>query len=290
MKTLLAVMVMAMASAGIARAQPSVTVPRADAPDPATDPGFVVIDQTNARSGGGLEMSYIGLDSSLGDNAPTLLRFAANARYVDPALGLGGYVRVPFAYARSSSGGMSDTVTDVGNIEIGGIYSPRFDQRGTGVILRAGITLPTGESGDEALVGTLASFAAFPDLYNAMPRATTLKLGVSPVFRAGVMFARLDVGLDWNIDAKDAVLGKVLHFDAGLGADFAPFSVMFESANATVFSDRMGGSASTADVLGISARYTSAQVSPYLAVVIPLDKDISEVMSVAVTAGAQFRL
>jgi hypothetical protein len=52
----------------------------------------------------------------------------------------------------------------------------------------------------------------------------------------------------------------------------------------------MGGNASTVDVLGISARYTGAQVSPYLALVIPLDKDISEFMSVAVTAGAQFRL
>jgi hypothetical protein len=82
----------------------------------------------------------------------------------------------------------------------------------------------------------------------------------------------------------------VFHFNAGLGADFAPFSVMFESANATVFSDRMGGNSSTADVLGISARYTSGQVSPYVAVVIPLDEDLSDALSIAVTAGAQFRL
>jgi hypothetical protein len=288
MRTFLAVMVMA--SAGVARAQPGVTLPRSDAPDPTTDPGFAVIDQTNVSSGGGLEMSYIGLDSSLGEDAPTLLRFAANARYVDAARGVGGYVRLPFAYARSSSGGMSDTVTDLGNIEIGGIYSPRFNQRGTGVILRAGITLPTGESGEAATVGTIASFAAFPDLYNALPRATTLKLGLSPVFRAGAVFARLDFGLDWNLDANRAALGKVLHFDAGVGADLGPFAVMLESANATVFSEQMNGSASTADVLGISARYTSGQVSPYLAVVIPLDEDLTGFLSVAVTAGAQFRL
>jgi hypothetical protein len=185
---------------------------------------------------------------------------------------------------------MSVTLTDLGNLELGVIYSPRVNQSGTGVILRAGITLPTGESGTEAAVGTVANFAALSDVDNSLPRATTLKLGVSPVFRAGAVFARLDFGLDWNFDAKDAVVGKVIHFDAGLGAEFGQFAVMFESANATLFSDQMGRDSNTIDVLGVSARFTSGQVSPYLGVVIPLDDDLSGILSVAVTAGAQFRL
>jgi hypothetical protein len=87
MKTLLAVLVMA--SAGVARAQPGIMMPRSD-PDPTTQPGFVTIDQTDASSGVGLEMSYVGFDSDAGDNAPTLMRFAANARFVSPQSGVGG--------------------------------------------------------------------------------------------------------------------------------------------------------------------------------------------------------
>jgi hypothetical protein len=185
---------------------------------------------------------------------------------------------------------MSDTLTDVGNLEIGGIYSPRINQPGTGIILRAGLTLPTGEKGEEAEVGFVASGLALSDLYNALPRATTLKLGMSPMVRSGVVFARADLGFDWNFDAGDNLtIGKAIHYSVGVGADVGPAAVMLESENATVFSDREGGSSSTLNALAVSARYTANGVSPYLAVTLPLDEDVTELFDYSVTAGIEIR-
>lgn len=257
-------------------------------------PGFVVIDKIDASSRAGIQLSYVGLQGDAPDK-PTLLRVAAHVRYVDKATGLGGYVQVPFSYASAVGDSMSDSTTDLGNIEIGGIFAPKLDVPGIGLVLHAGVTLPTGESGDAAVVGTLESFLALPDLYNSLPRGTTIKLGVSPTFRRGIVFARLDLGLDWNVDAKDAVIGKGIHYNAGVGLDFGPAAVMLESENLSIMdqSNTTTGTQSsgvTLNALAFSARLTRGAVSPYIAVVIPLDEDISDSFTFAATAGADLRI
>jgi hypothetical protein len=249
-------------------------------------PSFVVMDQVDASSAAGLQLSYFTLPSRI-QNAPTLLRVAAQARYVDPGTGLGAYGRVPFAYAAGTGG--SKSITDVGDVEIGAIFSPRRTADGLGVILRAGITLPTGESKDSALVGTLANYLALPDLYNSLPQATTLKLGVSPVVRSGPVFARLDLGLDWNLDAKDTTIGKALHINVGVGADVGPAAVMVESTNVTLFSDRPTANSESVNAFALSVRFDARPSSPYLALVLPVDDDLKEVVGFMVTAGIEFR-
>jgi hypothetical protein len=196
---------------------------------------------------------------------------------------------VPFAYASSVNG--SDTITDVGDIELGGVFSPRLAPGGgAGVILRAGVTLPTGESQPAAAVGTLANFLAMPDLYNSLPQSTTLKFGVSPVVRSGPVFARFDLGLDWNLDAKDTTVGKALHWNIGLGADLGPAAVMLESENTTLFSDRPSVESASVDAFAISARIHGESASPYFALVLPLDQDLKDITGLMVTAGIEFRL
>src|SRR5262249_46921959 len=106
----------------------------------------------------------------------------------------------------------------------------------------------------------------------------------------GPVFARIDLGLDWNVDAKNATIGKALHFDLGLGVDLGPASVMLESENATLFSDRPSTDSVTLDALAISARLNARSVSPYVAWVIPLDQDLKDLFSFMLTAGAEFRM
>ena len=287
MKVLLAMIVVS--SSSVALAQPGAELPRrTETVDTTTQPGFVALDQIDASTAAGTELSYVRVNTGPGVENPTLLRSVVHARYVDAERGLGGYVRLPFTYLRAPGNGMVETTTDVGNLEIGGIYSPRINQSGTGIILHAGITLPTGETDEASAVGTLASFLALPDLYNALPRGTTMKLGMSPRFRAGVVFARLDFGLDWNFDAKEAVLGKAIHFDAGVGADLESLALMLESENVVLLSDEMRGS-STLSAFAVSARFTAGTVSPYLAFVVPVDHDISQFLKLAVTAGVEIR-
>jgi hypothetical protein len=301
MKTLLILTVVSGSSAAFAQptATPGVTTAGVAQPttelaaqDPAEGPGFVVIDRLDASSRAGVQLSYLGLAGDAPDK-PTLLRVLAQARYVDKATRFGGYIQVPFAYA--SAVGMSDSITDLGNIEIGGIFAPRLGVPGLGLVLHAGVTLPTGESGEAAVVGTLENFLALPELYNSLPRATTIKLGVSPLVRHGIGFARLDLGLDWNIDAKDSNVGKGIHFNAGAGLDFGPAAVMLESENLTLLDERdtsNGATSRTAtlNALAFSARLSQGPVLPYIAVVIPLDKDISDTLTFAATAGAELKI
>ena len=75
------------------------------------------------------------------------------------------------------------------------------------------------------------------------------------------MFARLDLGLDWTLDAKDSVIGKALHDHLGVGLDVGPAAVMLESENATLFSDSTSGGASN-----------QGDACPYLAWVLPVDR------------------
>jgi hypothetical protein len=261
------------------------------APDPTAGPGFVVIDKLDASSRAGVQLSYIGLKGDIPDK-PTLLRVAAHARYVDKALGLGGYVQVPFAYA--SAVGNTSSTTDLGDLEIGGIFAPRLSVPGFGLVLHAGVTLPTGETGDAALLGTLASFLALPDLYNSLPGGTTIKLGMSPMVHRGVGFARLDLGLDWNLDAKNGRIGKGIHYNAGVGLDLGQFVVMLESENLSVLDETSATGTTntgiTLNALALSARLTNGAVSPYIAVVVPLDSDISDLFTFAATAGAELRI
>jgi hypothetical protein len=283
MRTLLVVVLASISS--VALAQPGAEPPRASgaAPDPAAQPGFVVIDPIDASSEADFSVSYVKINDK---DAPLLLRAVADIRVVDPASRVGAYARVPFALARESRNGMSDTTTDIGNLEIGGIYAPRIDQPGLGLILHAGITLPVGQTGEASAVGTIASFLALQDLDNSLPRATTLKLGVSPRFRSGQVFARFDLGLDWNLDARGITGGELVHFNAGLGLDLGPAAVMLESQNVAEFSH---GNSGVLDAIAVSTRLTTSNVSPYLAVALPIDHDISAFVDVAVTLGVEIR-
>ena len=274
-----------------AAAAPGVTRATADraAQDPAAGPGFVVIDPLDASSQAGIQISYLGLKGGSSSDNLTLLRFEGRARYVDKRTGLGGYVQLPFAYARASNNGQSATITDVGDLEIGGIFAPRLGSPNFGLVMHVGIALPTGEKGEEGLVGTLASAAALPAFYNALPRGTTVKLGVSPMFRSGIVFGRLDLGFDSNIDADQVSVGNGIHFNAGVGIDLGTADVMLESENLAVLSQGSSDGA-TLNAVALSTRVNAGVVSPHLAVVIPVDRDERDVIDFAVVAGVDFKL
>jgi hypothetical protein len=70
---------------------------------------------------------------------------------------------------------------------------------------------------------------------------------------------------------------------------------MLESENLSILdqSNTTTGTTSsgvTLNALAFSARLTRGAVSPYIAVVIPLDEDISDSFTFAATAGADLRI
>ncbi|HEX4420684.1 MAG TPA: hypothetical protein VH165_22370 [Kofleriaceae bacterium] len=297
--TVMVIAILTFSGLRLAHAQPAEPAVVSSPPGPTapTSPdrvGFVAIDRIDGSSRAGIELSSVSF-GLLGDNIRTV-RAEGHARYVDNATGLGGYVQLPFAYAQDSHGDQRETITDVGDLEIGGIFVPRLGTPDFGLIFHAGVTLPTGEHGaTESVIGELAGGATLRDFSNSLPGATTLKLGASPVFRKGMAFARLDLGLDWNIDqdqqSSSNMVSAAIHFNAGVGVDFGQAALMLESENASILSKSPMGSTDsiTLDGLAISARVNAGKASPYAAMVIPLDHDL-DTFSAAFIVGVDLKL
>jgi hypothetical protein len=257
-------------------------------PSPANEPGFVIIDSTDVNSRGGLDASYLEPNTKTLSNSLTLIRLDGHARYVDPVSGFGGYAQIPFAYARASASGMSHTITDFNDAEVGGIFVPKLNVPNIGLVLHAGLALPTGEKGgEEYLIGLFESVARIGELYNSIPRGTTAKIGVSPMIRQGNLFARFNLGVDWNFAAANNVsIGRGIHYDVGVGFELGKAAVMLESANLSITEkDHV-----TFNLAAVSARFDAGSVLPYIALLVPLEKDTSDVIDFAVTAGADFKI
>ena len=297
MKTATAVLVLGLASSTIAAAQtapeqgePPAATGNGAALEPSRQPGFMTIDKIDGTSRAGVDATYLEPNTMDSPGAkPRLMRFNAHASYVDRQSGFGGYFLVPFGYMRTGIGATT-TTTALGDLELGAIYVPKLPSANLGLVLHAGITAPTGE---DNLAAFLTGAVALPELYNGLPKGTTAKLGVSPMCRYGSMFARLDLGVDWNIDAKDATVGTGLHYNAGLGVDLGRAAVMLESENMSLLKiDGDGGTArgATLNAMAVSVRANLHPVSPYVGMIIPVEHDVSDVADFAVTLGADFRL
>jgi len=246
-----------------------------------------MIDGYDASSRAGIDATYLDPNTRGSNESVTLLRFSAHARYVDAASGFGGYAQLPFSYLSSPA---QNTITDVGDLELGAIYVPRLPDPQFGLVLHAGITAPTGEKGNAAAVGLGESFIATPQLYNSLPRGITGKIGVSPTFRSGNVFGRIELSLDKNFDAEDASVTAGFHFNFGLGVDLGAVAIMAESANLAILSQADRDNGATLSSIALSMRANAGAVSPYLAVIVPVEHDTSNVIDFAVTLGADFKL
>src|SRR5207302_600842 len=117
--------------------------------------------------------------------------------------------------------------------ELGGIFIPRTHN--IRIVLHAGVTLPTATNGSDASINRLATAARITDSYLALPRATSLRFGASPMWRSGQVVFRIDLGFDANLDIDNrAQANSTLRFDGALGVDLGTAMIGFEVANAFV--------------------------------------------------------
>ena len=249
----------------------------------------MAIDRVDGEACAGAAITYVepNLKGFTGAK-PTFLRTSLYGRYLDPITELGAYVTVPFSLARTSG---RPTVTAFGDVEGGIIYAPSLPIRGLGVILHAGLTAPSGEEGDdEVATSVLTSSVALPELYNALPRAVSVKLGIATTYRRGGVFARLALGVDGNFESKQLTLGAGLHYEAGVGVELGPVAFTLESENLTLFPTRDNDQTFTLNALAVSARARLGVISPYVGVIVPVEHDISDLADFAVTLGADLKL
>ena len=244
---------------------------------------FVTLDRQSPVSSAGIEMGYLFPHGDQGSDTPTVLRFDAHGQYVDPHLGLGGYVTAPYTHESdngASSGGLGD-------VEVGGIFAPRMADPRYGIVFHVGLALPSGATGTDSVANSFASVMRVQDIYLAAPSGTTLRVGMSPIIRTGNVFARFDFGYDHVLSVDGGTVGThdLVHLDAGLGVDLAGVEIMGEIVNAAVVKGGGGVTGDFIDTGAVSVRLKGGPVHPYAALQVPLDDDAHNVESAALIVG-----
>lgn len=248
------------------------------ADDAAPDVRFAVLDRQDASSRAGAEVSWVGVGVA---RRVTLLRLDPYLAYVHPSLGIGGYVHMPLSVL--SDAGTTDA--GIGGLELGGSFARELTPGLTGVT-HVALVLPTA-SAAAVDANTLASIAHLPDLILAIPRATSVRIGASPIVRTRGVFARADLGVDVNLAADQPERQPLLlHIAGGVGYDSPAGLVAVETAHLRVG----GASPRWLDVIAISARFHTGAVHPYLAIALPLDADATANVTAAATLGVDAQL
>jgi hypothetical protein len=246
--------------------------------DPLSSPRFATLDRADGTSGGALDWTYMFVKNN---NGGTAFGVDAYGDYVDKATGLGGYVLLPIFYAN----GNNMTNGGIGDIELGALYVARLNPN-AGIALRAGVALPSGATGENGLVNALESFARPTDFYLGIPKGTSMRLAASPLIRSGILFARLDVGVDVNFDQDGGgSVPTILRVNFGVGALLVPqLAVTLESSNMFV-TKQPAGAQTNFDVAALSVRYAAGTIHPYAAVSIPLDSQTKMVFDAFLSLG-----
>jgi hypothetical protein len=251
-------------------------------PSAATSPGFVTTDRMDGTSRVGGELSYMFLSNNTDGTA---WRFDLHGQYVDPNTGFGGYASVPFTLAT----GNGDSNTGGGDLEVGGFFIPKLATPGFSIVIRAGLTLPTGSRDDGGLVNAIVGVGSRPtDLYQMIPRGTSLRVSLSPIVRSGNLFARADIGIDRNLDAdRGANVDAFLRLNAAAGVDLGNAAIMAELVNVHTFGDVQD---SWIDQISLATRLRMPTVEPYAALGFPLNRQTRNEIDAALTVGVEGRL
>jgi hypothetical protein len=251
-------------------------------PSAATSPGFVTTDRMDATSRVGGELSYLFLS---GNADGTAWRFDLHGQYVDPNTGFGGYASIPFTVAT----GNGDTNTGGGDLEVGGFFIPKLATPNFSIVIRAGLTLPTASRDQDALLNEVVGAGSRPtDLYQTIPRGTSLRLSLSPIVRSGNLFARADIGIDRNLDADGGVnVDAFLRVNAAAGVDLGNAAIMAELVNVHTFGNAQD---SWIDQFSLATRLRMPTVEPYAALGFPLNRATRDDIDAALTVGIEGKL
>jgi hypothetical protein len=251
---------------------------------PAAAQGFLSLDRGDRESRGGFEVSYLSFDTGIGDDL-NVFRFDGHGQYLSPS-GLGGYAAMSIAYGSNDG----ESGTGIADAEVGVLYVRGMNPT-TDLVVRGGITLPTGNGDDDfndLIVNAIGTTARITDTVQILPEGITLRLAVSPVIRSGQFFARFDGGLDVNIDnASPNEPDPLLRLNAGAGMDLGGVALTAELANVISTDGDLDDQTSSALAIGVRAR--AGGVQPYGGIVLPLGDEYDGVDFV-LTAGLDVAL
>lgn len=209
----------------------------------------------------------------------TTVGFTVGGHFVDPNSGFGGYLVAPLSYLsiQSTIGPIvvDDSELALGNVEAGGVLS-KWLGPSTALVLHGGIALPTADDDGPGAFQANASTPRYGDLVQRWPNSTWLRLGVSPMGRAGQLFWRADVGLDLALDDDNATeISPVIRVNVGGGLDLGTAHLLAELVTNIVDDNNNPAVDESTSMLSLGVRFTSGDVQPGLALLLPLGFDQS---------------
>lgn len=255
-------------------------------------PGLALLDRQDGVSSAGASLTWAPISDAAFIGDGSVFRLDLSGEYAIGGSGFSAYGVLPLA---SLQGDMVDA-TGVGNLEGGALYALRGGP--SDLLFRVGLTLPTASSGDDegAFANFLAAYARPTDFALAWPRTMWVRASASPVVRAGLAILRADAGLDLAVAALDDQLDSpdpLLRVNLAGGVDSGRFAALAElSAITGLGSDDDGGiyEQDIAYAGALSGHLRGAALEPSLAVGLPLNSDVRDLVSLFVVAGVQGRL
>lgn len=200
---------------------------------------FVTLERSDAGTRVGAETS---LSTTAYASDPvsrtTVWRSELYGQYVH-ASGFGGYAKLPLSYADyqwdEDLDGTGSLRTH--NAELGGLY---VAERGAvRIVGQAGLALPT--LNDDLLFRYRTKYdgsRAEDALLSSASRVTAVRLAVSPMWRAGRVFARADLGVDVVLASEELEGGSKLSTvmaRGGAGVGYAPTTALAVTAELATY-------------------------------------------------------
>lgn len=215
----------------------------------ATGPGhrFVLMDNT----GYGSEVDVAFTSPRMGNAMGSALATRIVGQYVAPQ-GFGGYASV--------AGMVAEPGVGVHNLEIGGLYRRALSTT-VDLGIRVGAILPT--AGGDPFAGLYVLFTRPADSVVVWSDESYVRMSVSPTYHRSWIALRADLGVDLPVHKGDT-LG---HLNLGAAVQHGRLSA---SAEAQISFRMEAGHTFRGEVAGVSLRYRGSNLSPFVAVSMPV--------------------
>jgi len=195
--------------------------------------------------------------------------------------GLGFYGAIPISMSFGGDDNpppLPQDATALGNVDLGLLYviggNPDWS-----IVFRGGVAVPTASDGlDESATNVYASFPRMTDVALAYPNAWYVRLGVSPLYHAGKLFLRADLGFDLGLDDDGADELVRLNLGGGIDLDMLALSLeLVNTANLDVDDWNHG--------VAVTVRFMGESLQPFIAVGTPLDDGLRDSVNLFVSGG-----
>ncbi len=243
------------------------------------------LDRAAGSTGAGADLSFVS-DFDTG----FVSRLDLHGQWMH-ASGFGAYGQLAISRAFLDDNELTPLIgkiddVSLSNLELGGQYKKALSNELT-IVGHVGIVLPTAQNDVGVFLTNLISAQRrFNDFVTMVPDITALRLGVSPTWRSGVMFARADLGLDVILDSGDQMgtSDPIAHANLALGARQGKLSAAVELVTMIATGDVSEGADRFVHTGALSLSYNAGSFTPNLAVVTPLD-DAGRGEAISVGAG-----